>query len=188
MKKWLVGSLVGAILLFVLQFLSWGVTGLHDKEYKYHPQQDQITSALSAIIKEDGQYMVPRDAPGSTAEEHEKAMEAMKGKPWAVINYKSSFEDNMVMAMVRGFLVDVAIVLLLIYVLDRRTLPAAKGAYPLTLAIGFIAWLWHPYTQHIWFQTPTAVITGALIDWFVAFSILGLWLGFWLKRFYKTTA
>jgi hypothetical protein len=182
MKKWLVGSLVGAILLFVWQFISWGVTGLHDAEYKHIPQQDQIINTLSSIIKEDGQYMVPRDAPGGTMEDREKAMQQMIGKPWAVINYTSSFEQKMTMSMIRGFLVDLVIVLLMIYVLGKRIDLSMSSVYMSSLAIGFIGWLWHPYTEHIWFQTPTAVITGALLEWIVAYSIMGLWLGYWLRR------
>jgi hypothetical protein len=182
MKKWLVGSLVGAILLFAWQFISWAAAGLHDAEYKYHPQQDQIMSALSGIIKEDGQYMVPRTPPGVSFEEHEKAMKDMVGKPSAVITYRAAMKDNMVGSMVRGFLIDLVLVLLLIYVLNKRADLSLGGVYMATLAIGFIAWLWYPYTQHNWFQTPVAVITGALMDWIVAYSILGLWLGFWLRR------
>jgi hypothetical protein len=182
MKKWLLGSIVGAVLLFIWQFISWGVTGMHDGEYKYLPQQEQVMNTLTSVIKEDGQYMVPRDAPGASKEEHEKAMQEMVGKPWAVIMYKTSYENKMVSSMIRGFLVDLVIVLLLIYVLRRRNDLSLGSTYMATLAIGFIAWLWHPYTEHIWFQTPVAIITGALLDWIVAYSIVGLWLGYWLKR------
>jgi hypothetical protein len=182
MKKWLIGSLVGAILLFIWQFVSWGVSGLHDPEYKHHPQQEQIISALSAVIKEDGQYMIPRTVPGASMEEHEKAMQEMIGKPWAVVSYKTTYENKMVSSMIRGFLVDLVLVLLLIYVLGKRTDLSLGSTYMATLAIGLVAWLWHPYTEHIWFQTPMAVITGALLEWIVAYSILGLWLGYWLKR------
>lgn len=182
MKKWLVGSLVGAVLLFFWQFISWGVSGLHDDEYKKHPQQEQVMSALSALMKEDGQYMIPRDDPGASNAEREKAMQDMAGKPWAVINYKAVYEVDMVGPMIRGFLVDLVIVLLLISVLGKRTDLSMGSVYIGSLAIGFVGYLWHPYTQHIWFQTPQAVITGALLDWIIAYSIVGLWLGFWLKR------
>lgn len=182
MKKWLIGSLVGAILLFVWQFISWPLLGLHDAEYKYHPQQDQIISSLSAIIKEDGQYMVPRVPPGASTEEHERLMKEQQGKPWAVVNYRGAYEDDMVVSMIRGFLVDLVLVLLMIYVLGRRSNLSPGGIYMGSLAIGFIAYLWHPYTEHIWFHTPTSVITGALMDWIVAYSIVGLWLGYWLRR------
>lgn len=182
MKKWLIGSLVGAILLFVWQFISWGAANLHDEEMKHHPQQEQLINALSGIIKEDGQYMVPRAAPGASREEMEKSMQAMSGKPWAMITYHSSFEVNMVMPMIRSFCVDLLIVLLLIMVLGKRSDLSMGSTYMATLAVGLIAWLWHPYTMNIWFQTPRVVLTGALLDWIVAYSLVGLWLGYWLKK------
>ncbi|MGB8192739.1 MAG: hypothetical protein WCF67_12505 [Chitinophagaceae bacterium] len=182
MKKWLIGSLVGALLLFIWQFISWAAAGLHDPEYKYHPQQEQIMSSLSSLIKEDGQYMMPRTPPDATSEQQQAAMKEMNGKPFAVISYKSSYEIKMAEPMIRGFLADVVIALLMIYVLGKRTNFTVGSVWAASLAIGFIGWLWHPYTENIWFQTPVAVLTGALMDWFVAYTILGLWLGWWLKR------
>ncbi|HYC27572.1 MAG TPA: hypothetical protein VEB42_02135 [Chitinophagaceae bacterium] len=182
MKKWLVGSLVGAILLFAWQFISWAAAGLHDPELKYHPQQDQIINSLSTLIKEDGQYMIPRTPPGASMDEHDKHMKELVGKPFAVVTYRSALEDNMVPSMIRGFLTDLVLVLLLIFVLNRRANLSMGSIYIATLAVGLIAFLWYPFTQHNWFQTPMAVITGALMDWIVAYSILGLWLGFWLRR------
>jgi hypothetical protein len=188
MKKWLIGSLVGAILLFAWQFVSWSAAGIHDNEYKHHPQQDQVLSALSAQVKEDGQYMLPRTPPGASAEEEQKMMEAMQGKPIAIVTYTAAYKNDMTMSMIRGFLVDVVIAVLLIYVAGKHGNLSLGSVYMTTLAVGFIAWLWHPYTQHIWFPTPVAVITGALLDWIVAYSILGLWLGFWLRKTSRSTA
>lgn len=183
MKKWLVGSLVGALLLFFWQFFSWAASGLHDAEYKHHPQQDQIMAALSSTIKEDGQYMIPRSKPDASREQMEAEMKAMEGKPFAVVTYQSKYEIKMVMSMVRGFFVDLVIVLLLIYIIGRRPNLSIGNVWSVTISVGFIAWLWHPYTQNIWFQTPVAVLTGALVDWIVAYSLVGLWLGWWLRRF-----
>ena len=182
MKKWIIGSLVGAILLFLWQFLSWAALELHDKEYKYLPAQDQLMAAIQSNVKEDGQYMLPNTPPNATNADKEKMMTEMAGKPYAIVAYKSSYKMDSVMQMIRSFLVDFVIALLLIYVLGKRANLTMGSVWMASLAIGFIAWLWQPYTAHIWFQTPVEVITGALMDWFVAFSLLGVWLGFWLRR------
>ena len=182
MKKWLLGSIVGAILLFGWQFISWSVAGLHDKEFKYVPGQDQLMNTLSSTLKEDGQYMLPQAAPGATNEEKMKIMEQMGGKPYAMINYKSAYKADMITPMIRGFFVDLLVVLLLIFLLGRSTILSFGSIWMGSLAIGFVAWLWYPYTQNIWFQTPLEVVTGALMDWFIAFSLVGLWLGFWIPR------
>ena len=182
MKKWLIGSIVGAILLFVWQFLSWAAVGLHDKEYKYTAGQDQLLSALSSTLKEDGQYMLPQAAPASTQEQKQKLMEETNGKPYAMIVYKSAYKADMYTPMIKSFFVDLVLVLLLIFVLGRSTSLSFGSIWISSLAIGLIAWLWYPYTMHVWFQTPTEVVTGALMDWLVAYSIVGIWLGFWLPR------
>ena len=182
MKKWLVGSVVGAILLFAWQYLSWAAAGLHDKEFKYVSNQDQLMSSLTSSLKEDGQYMLPQAAPGASKEEKMKVMEQMSGKPYAIISYKSEYKADMITPMVRGIFVDLIIVLLLIFLLGRMTTITFGSTWMGSLAVGFVGWLWHPYTQNIWFQTPIEVVTGALMDWFIAYSILGLWLGFWLPR------
>ena len=182
MKKWLVGSIVGAILLFAWQFISWSAAGLHDKEFKYVSNQDQLMNSLTSSLKEDGQYMLPQAPPGASNEEKMKVMEQMGGKPYAIINYKSAYKADMITPMIRSIFVDLVIVLLLIFVLGRMTTLTFGSVWMGSLAVGFVGWLWYPYTQNIWFQTPLEVVTGALMDWFIAFSLLGLWLGFWLPR------
>ena|ERR1700730_18070590 len=182
MKKWLIGSIVGAILLFAWQFVSWEAAGLHAKEFKMVAGQDQLMSCLSSNLKEDGQYMLPQAAAGATQEEKQKAMEQMNGKPYALIIYKAAYRTDMYMPMIRSIFVDLVLVLLLIFVLGRMNNPGFGSTWMGSLAVGFIAWLWYPYTQNIWFQTPIEVVTGALMDWFIAYSLVGLWLGFWLPR------
>jgi len=182
MKKWLVGSIVGAILLFAWQFISWAAAGLHDKEFKHVTGQDQVMSTLASNLKEDGQYMLPTANPDASSEEKQKMMEQQAGKPYAIVMYKSSFKADMITPMIRSIAVDLILVLLMIFILSRSTNLTMGGIWMGSLAIGFIAWLWYPYTENIWFQTPIEKVTGALMDWFVAYSLVGLWLGFWLPR------
>ena len=182
MKKWLVGSLVGAILLFAWQFIAWAGAELHSKEFKYAPAQHQIMSLLASNLKEDGQYSLPQAAPGSSSAEREKQMEQLNGKPVATIIYKASYNTDMVTPIIRSFAVDLVMLILIIFLLGRTTTLTFGNAWMCTLAIGFVAWLWYPYTQHVWFQTPIEIVTGALMDWFVGYSLVGVWLGFWLPR------
>ena len=185
MKKWLVGSLVGAILLFAWQTVAWAVANLHSKEYKYVSGQDQLLNAISSSIKEDGQYIIPQAAPGSSAEEKRKHMEQVNGKPVATIIYTAAYKTDMVTPIIRSFAVDFVLLILVIFLLSRMTTLTFGSVWMCTLAIGFIAWLWYPYTQNIWFHTPIEIVTGALMDWFVGYGLVGLWLGFWLPRTHR---
>jgi len=72
MKKWIIGSFVGAIIAFAIQFTSWAVLEMHLGESKYTPAQDTILSFLSSTIKDEGVYMLPTVPPGSSMDEGQK--------------------------------------------------------------------------------------------------------------------
>lgn len=182
MKKWLIGSLVGAILVFAWQFLSWSMLGIHDGEAKYSASQDSIISYLSATLKEDGVYMLPTVPPGSSRDAGMELGEKMNGKPWATVMYKNAYNHDMVRPMIRGFLIDLFLVFTLIYVLTRAGTPSSMRIFAGSVAVGLFTWLFGPYTAHNWFQIPMEAATGHLIDAVVAWGVVGLWLGWWLNR------
>jgi hypothetical protein len=182
MKKWLIGSFVGAILVFAWQFLSWAVLQTHIGEAKYTPAQDSIMSFLTSALKEDGMYMLPTVPPGSSMDAGMELGEKMNGKPWALVTYKSAYTNDMVMPMIRGFLVDLFLVFTLIYVLTRGGTPGGMRVFAGSVAVGLFTFLTGPYTQHVWFQTPTEAYTGHLIDAIVTWGLAGLWLAWWLNR------
>ena len=181
MKKWLIGSIVGAILVFLWQFLSWTILPVHSGEAKYTPAEKEILNSLSAL-KEDGVYQLPGAPPGTSSADHQKLMEDLEGKPWATVIYRSSYKLDMVMPIIRGFLVDVVLVFLLIYILTRAGTPTSMRIVAGSVAVGFFTFLVGPYTMHNWFQTPTESYIGHLLDAFVAWGLCGLWLGWWLNR------
>ena len=115
MKKWLIGSLVGAVIVFLWQFLSWSVLGIHNDAMKYHPAQDSIVSYLSSTLTEEGSYRLPTAKPGASQSEHQELIKQSEGKPWVSIIYHKEFRMNMTMQMTRGFLIDLFLVFALIY-------------------------------------------------------------------------
>jgi hypothetical protein len=178
MKKWLIGSLVGAILVFGWQALSHTVLPIHNKDFKYTSSQNEILSAIS-VVKEDGAYMLP------TAPTQAEQMEVMKnnsGKPWAAVIYHNSLNIDMVTPMIRGFLVDLFLVICLIYIITRGGTPIGRRIFSGSVALGLAFFLWGPYMGRIWTQLPWHMIRGELIDSLVAWSLCGLWLGWWLPR------
>lgn len=182
MKKWLIGSLVGAIIVFAWQFISWTTLGIHDNEAKYTPAQESILSQLSSVLKEDGIYMIPNVPSGSSMEDQEALGKSMDGKPWASIMYKTSYVEGMTRPMIRGFLVSLFLVFSLIYILTRAGTPTPMRIFAGSVAVGLFTFLWGPYTAHIWFQMPMEAITGHLIDAVAAWGLTGTWLGWWLNK------
>ena len=180
MKKYIIGSLVGAILIFGWQGLSWMVLGVHDSQMKYHPAQNEIMNVLSANTTEEGLYMIP-NAP--TKKEQEAMMKEMEGKPWASIIYHKSHDPNMAMRMIRSFLVNMFLVITLIYILTRGGVtPIARRVFSGSVALGLAFFLAGQYMGHVWFDLPWHMIKGDLIDFLVAWSLCGAWLAWWLNK------
>ena len=182
MKKWIVGSLVGAILVFAWQAASWMFLGIHSNEMKYTPAQDQLLTTLSTSLPEDGKYFLPTHKPGATTAEMEADMKNMEGKPWAWVMYGKSWSNNMTTSMIMGFVIDIILVVLLISILVRGGLPNFTGILTGAMAVGVFSFLWGPYMEHNWYNVPWSAIQGHLIDAIVAWGLCGLWLGWWLRR------
>lgn len=176
-KIWL-GSLIGGLILFVWQFLSWSLLNIHGNEMQYSPNQDQVLEVLNEHL-EEGNYFMPGAPPGSSAEEHQQLMEESIGKPWASIQYHKSLNNNMGMNMFRGFVADFVAVLLLCWMLMKMPGVSAGQIVISSLSVGLIGFLTVSYLNSIWFETPTV---GALIDVVVQWGLCGVWLSWWLRR------
>jgi hypothetical protein len=112
--------------------------------------------------------------------EQSKAMNDATGKPWAVIQYHNKLEDNMVMSMVRGFLVDFVVVFLFCWLIGKMAAPGFGTILTSALVVGLISFLIQPYTGTIWYKFFD--IWASFLDAIVAWGLSGLWLGWWLRR------
>lgn len=178
MKKLIIGSLVAALILFIYQFVSWGLINLHKAEQQYTPNQEKVLEFLSENLTE-GEYFLPTHPPEATAAEIQTMAENAMGKPWATINYHPSFEMNMGMNMARGFAIDFISALLLCWILLKFRDLNFSSALLSCISIGIIGYFTITYLNHIWFQGSTI---GYLIDAIVGFGLVGAWLGFYLPE------
>jgi hypothetical protein len=188
MKKWIVGSLVGGLIVFIWGASSWMFLGIHDGEMKYTPAQDQIMAVLQSNLQEDGSYYIPGARPDLSQKEKQELMKSMGGKPWAWIHFGKSKNTDMVGSMVRGFILDIILVVLLISILVRGGLPRYWAIVSGAIAVGLFSFLWGPYNYYNWFSLSWTSIQGQLIDAVAAWGLCGLWLGWWLRRPSHSTA
>ncbi|WP_207513258.1 hypothetical protein [Longitalea luteola] len=177
MKKLLIGALVGGIILFMWQFLSWTVLNLHYNAYQYTPKQDAIMSTLSAQLEKEGQYMMPSLPPDAPMEEHEQFMKTMEGKPWALVQYHQSMSTNMGSNMIRGLIVNMLIVAFFCTIISRMNALNFTAIFISALFVGMIVFFNVPYTNHIWFKGFD--LMAYFIDSIVSWALVGIWLG-WL--------
>ncbi|HLG39947.1 MAG TPA: hypothetical protein VI461_09775 [Chitinophagaceae bacterium] len=179
-KQWIIGSIVGAIIVFAWQGLSWMVIGVHDNHMKYTPAQDEILTLLKSKITEEGLYSMPS---GATKKEAQEMVEKNEGQPWASIIYHKEYHMDMTMRMIRAFLVDLFLVVSLIYILTRGgVVPIARRVFSGSVALGLAFFLAGEYMGHVWFDLPWHMITGNLIDHVVSWSLCGIWLGWWMNK------
>lgn len=179
MSKTLIGTLVGALILFFWQFASWGPLNVHGAENQYTPKQDQILAFLAESGLEEGTFMMPNVPPGASSEEFEAMSANAIGKPWAKISYNKTFEMNMGMNLFRGMVIDLLSVFLLCWILLKFADLNFTAALLTSLAVGAIGYMTIPYLGSIWYEGDTM---GYIIDLVVGWGLVGAWLGWWLPR------
>jgi hypothetical protein len=180
MKKLLIGAIVGGIIIFLWQSLSFTVLDLHAKAFQYTPKQEEIINYLGTQLNEEGQYLLPRPADNASSDEAQAQMEASNGKPWAMVAYHKAMDMNMGLNMIRGLLVDIIAVGLLCWILLRLNLPSFSTVLIASIFTGLIVFMNGVYTGHIWYQTFD--IMAHFLDAIVAWGACGLWLSWWLNR------
>lgn len=179
MKKQIIATLVGGLILFIWQFLSWAAIPIHKSAYGYTANQDRIMEVLNQNLSEAGTYMLPGVPPGTSHEQQEIAMKGSIGKPWASISYHKSLNPNMALNMSRGFAIDLVAAFLLCWLLLKFQSLNIGTAVQASVAVGVIGYLTIPYLNTIWFEgTSLEYLIDAIVQW----GLLGVWLGWWLGR------
>lgn len=180
MKKTLVAALVGGVIIFLWQFLSFAMINFHKPAQAYTDKQDAIMNFLNSQQLKEGGYILPGLPEGSTMQDHEQHMKMAEGKPWASIQYHSSLQNNMAMNMVRGLLVNIVIVFLFCWLIKRMNAPSASTIVLSALVVGLMVFMNVPYTSAIWYQSfdTWAYLLDAVVSW----GLTGLWLAWWLRR------
>jgi hypothetical protein len=180
MKKLVIGSIVGGILIFIWQTLSWTVLDLHRSNQEYTPKQDSIMSYLNSQFSEDGSYFLPTLPKGASMDEYTKAEAASKGKPWAQIQYHKSMDINMGVNIARNLVTDIILVAFLCWILMKIPTGSFGTIFTACLFIGVIVFTNSPYTVHIWY--PKADIMAHFLDALISWALCGVWLGWWLNK------
>jgi hypothetical protein len=183
MKKTIIASIVGGILMFAWQFLSWPVLNLHKAANGYTPNNAALLAALEANLPKEGGYMLPGLPENATNEDHEKLMKEADGKPWATIQYHKSMQSNtrsMITNMARGLVVDIVMIWLFCWILGKINLAGFGTIFTASLFTGLIVFFNTAYTVNIWYKwfDIMAYFTDAMLSW----GICGLWLGWYLKK------
>lgn len=178
--KIFIGSLVGAIIIFVLQFLSWGILNLHYPAQQYTPKQDSIVAYLSTQFDSSGGYLMPTSPKDASQKEMQELEEKSKDKPWAQVLYHAAYDTNMGVNMVKSLITNFIMVLLFCWLIAGFTYNSFGKTFLASLFVGFIIFLHASYIENIWYKTFD--LTAHFIDFLLSWCVTGLWLGWWLNR------
>ncbi len=183
MRKTIIAAVVGGIIIFAWQFLSWAALNLHKASQNYTPNQTAILAALEANLPEEGGYFVPNLPDNATKADQEKFMADGNGKPWATIQYHKSAKStsaDMIMNMGRALVVDIITVWLFCWILGKFNMARFGTIFTASLFVGFIVFFNAPYLGNIWYKwfDIMAHFTDAMVSW----GVVGIWLGWYLGK------
>src|SRR6478735_6939641 len=170
-----VASLVGGLIIFIWQFLSWTALDLHRPAQQYTPKQDSILAYLNTQFDSSAAYFLPNLPEGASSDDMKKLEESSMDKPWAQIAYHSSYNASMAGNILRALVTDIITVLLFCWVVSGFTANSFGKTFLAALFTSLIVFLNSNYIVHIWYETFD--ITSYLTDYLVSWSLAGLWLG-----------
>ena len=179
MKTKIIAALVGGVILWLWQFMSWSMLNIHGSSNQYTPSQDAILQNLKDVNLKQGTYFLPTAPPGTSMEDREALYEKSVGKPWASLHYQESLEMTMGMNMFRGFVVNVLAVFFLCYILVGDPNLSFQKVITSSILVGLIGYLTISYLGTIWFKMDSIPY---LIDSVVQWGLCGAWLGWFLTR------
>jgi hypothetical protein len=176
MRNHIIFSVLGGLIFFVWQSISWSGANFHSAEQTYTPLETAVLGAIAETGLEPGMYVLGMSDPALEQEDRWAQWEAnFKGKPWGVLNYQASNDMTIGMNMFRGYCISVIAAALLFLLLSRTTGLTISRAVTTAVAIGFIGFLVEPYSYSIWYKTPGVIIH--LLDGVLPWAILGLLAG-----------
>lgn len=186
MKKLIIASLVGAVIIFVYSALSWMIMPTHKNTFKYLPSQDVVLSNLSQNITEDGTYLVPhvdQNDPEFATKQAELG-QANVGKPSAIIFFTKAANDMNPSMFIYGFIYDFLTVMFLCIILAAGgdKLNSFFYRWWLCVLVGGIVVLQSSMKDHTWQYFPWHYVSGAVIDVLIGFGMCGAWLAWYFGR------
>lgn len=190
MKQLIIGSLVGALILFFWGFLSWTLLPVHFKSYHYTPAQDSVMSLINSSNLESGAYLMPMadnrtgDYYGTYMPAMKKNHEAMKGKPFVSVFYSKEGIDSNPLRMLSGLLINLISVLcasIILFAANARS-GGFFGRWWIVMLIAAIISLEGQMIGVNWLGVPWHFAIGLIFDHMVGWALCGAWLSWYYGR------
>ena len=183
MKKILLGSLVGAVVLFMWSFVSHMLLPLGHVGIQQVANEDPILDAIRANIQQPGLYFLPGLHYSKYSDE--PAMKAWKEKakrgPFVILIHQMQGSDITPAQLATEFVSNLFLALLAALLLSH----IAGSFLWRTLAVGImglIAGLDVYVSYWNWFKFPTDYTLAVMSDQFIGFLLMGAALSLMVKK------
>lgn len=184
MKRTIIAAVVAAVIIFAWQAFSWMVLPTHSNAMQYTSTQNEILTALSDNLKEDGVYAIPTVDPADPnyEEKFELQHEEMEGKPWAMVFYHASYQNEMTRQFILGFVFSLITSLAAVYLLRRIENPTVSRLWASVMIIPIAIVFQSILTEWNWFNHPASYSMGNVVDAFVGWGLAGYWLAKYIGK------
>lgn len=183
MKRIIIGTLVATVIYFAYQSAMW-VGGFHNDISVYTPQQDSILADIVKHNLKEDLYMLPYyDYTAKDAmKNHEAAMKAHVGKPWAMVFYHPEMEGESAGTILKGAMHTLIACLLAALIVFAGGFNSFGKRFLVAMAFGLFALVLGPMQELNWWSMPWGFVKAQVIDLTLGWGITSLWLAFFVKK------
>ncbi len=186
MKKFIIASLVGAIIIFVWSALSWMFLPVHTHSMRYTPKQDTILNVLNSSSLETGVYEIPGVDNRNIGmwKDGNYMNKKNEGKPFAMIIYGKGGKVMNPCQMITGLVIDLLAVMaaVILLAMSKDKLKTFFMRWWAVMLIGFIVALNSYLLEWNWMQFPWHFIKGEVVDTFMEWGLCGVWLAWYFRK------
>lgn len=179
MKKKIITLILGTLILFMWNAISWMALPFHSSSLKNIPESTFESQNLKNKLQEDGIYHYPGLPESNSSEDIKKIKSKLKkGSRITFMAYKTgSTELFEIKTFVINLIFNFLTVCLILFVMQNQRNKSLKKIVLTTLSIGLIIGFASDFPQMNWFMFPLDYTLPNVFDHLISFGLLGLLLG-----------
>jgi hypothetical protein len=181
-----IAALLGAILVFIWQFLAHMVLPIGEMGFRLPQNEDVVLQAVTTGLPASGIYYLPSMDPAKMSDEAAMKAWAEKAKKnpsvFAVVN-PAPEGDPMSMAphLVKQFITNLISAFLVAFVLAATSWTMGMRIAG-SLIFGVFGWLMNIVPQWNWYRFPADFMLGNLLEQGIGWLLAGVAIAWWLGR------
>jgi len=175
-KQLALGSILGAIVLFVWSAIAWMLIPWPGTPLRSFKNEDAVTQAIVANAAQSGNYLLPNGDKSMTAEQEKQMTDKMAKGPIVFASVRLEPFNSMAKPLVIQFLTQFVVALLATVLLLQTSGLSRSGRIAFVTAIGVIIFVGGHVDEWNWWSFSNAYMLmqfGALvIGWFLASLVI----------------